>query len=567
MGGEQTGPRSTAGAFHEYITVGPVFRLNTDSSPANLQPGEVPQLDNFFERSGKTWPWFKTTVDLIPGADHDAICNTFALNFPASLVATVTVDMVFTTNNLYHNIGGGLNLAAPAGGSTAISTDAGGVGDKFSISVVNNIVYFSHNGKGPLRKWDPTAPATYADVAAPGTGWHTGVKLKPVYLTAITNQLICVGDTSAPGSPYDVAWSNPGLPEDFTPFGGGHILLADTPDPITACSTIFGKLIIYKSDCIIIGVVQTDALNPFFFERYQQGAEASEGCVAAYTLAGNGFTDYLLSRTGVKSFDGSTLQPIGQGIDHGLFSEVLGHSFPPTMCGALGAFHLTSLDTSGTLAYAIGFYNAANGSNRAYIYNTKSGSWSRGLNLSGSSTNRTGGVLASIGSLWYNFNRVLCFGGQGLGATENVLNLPTIDDTNTNIFPANLTNPEAPTIMLAPSIYGQPQNQKTIYRLGVAFDPPAVSSQSAVGPQQNFNGFIFVNTTGDVGNGQNTVQMYPYLSPTFINPSNSQFSWLETVVTDRLPSIVLRLMPQANTATSFAAIDNMTVEFSRGGDR
>lgn len=537
-----------------YAVIQPPLTLNIDDMPTNLAEGEMADMDYFIETDKQLYPVIiQPGNDVASGTERPVSC--YALSFTGASVADINV--VFTTTKMFYKTGNGFSGAytevTAGGGATAISVDAGNNKNHYTIAVINNILYFGHDGLGPLRKWDPTAPANYLDVAAPTAGWHNAVKFKPRYLCAHNNRLLIGGDNTAAGGPNDFAWSVSGSPEQFNEtgagFGSGHVSIVDTTEAITGLSLLNNRVIVYKRDSIVLGTPTGDAVTPYNFERYIQGAQVSSGLFAPYSLCGNGIVDYLLTRNGFGTFDGATLRLFPSGWSRTVLADINGS--PADAMGAIGGGYLARDDEFVLITPNAG---VTGGAKRGYIINTRTGSSSR-------LTTMAANEVTCVGTLWSvatgsGGQRALAIGSNvATGSSLQLMGITISPDAATYIQRDTLF----PFLRIPASIFGPGYLMKSLYRIGFEVIAPEDINQPA------FVISLAIDTEQGDGAFSSAPTIYPATNPNIVSP---KFTWVDCRLTARLPSITVTY-PQGDgsTARYYPRIGRIVVEYSLGDDR
>lgn len=524
----------------EYLTDMPPitapFGLNEDDAPSQLQPGEFPILDYLVEWRKRLCVYYPVALTDFP-TGTERMVSSFAI--ADGQIAGPTLRTVIFSNNRMHQStnGGAITEVTAAGGSTAIATDAGTQNDFFAITVVNGTLYFAHNGTGPLRKWVFGA-ATFSDVAAPTGGYHNGVKYKPRFVGAHLNRLLLGNDAAGviTTGQYDFAWSVSGTPDDFTNFGSGHTTFVDTPDSISGLSFLGNRVIIYKTETIVTGTPTGDALSPYFFERPFQGTEQNVGNLCAFSLSGDGSIDLFVSRRGVVAFNGSTMSPLGRGVDNKIMatSGASPYTFQGTLITNSGTNNLLNL-------YALQI-SIAGTSNRVYVLNLSTGKWST------LSAGAGFGNIKGIGSFFTSgLDKVLVIGSDiASGSSQQVAQMKLA--TGSNAIPTNIRA----QLQVPPGVYQRSgARQITVERMGVTY----TRTTSTDFP-------ITWSVDNELANGGTTNQNL-YLSTDFAAKEN--FTWVDMMATGRLPYINF-LLPAGDGSTSRAwpQIASLAIQVSAG---
>lgn len=523
--------------------VGPPFKLNEDDAQSNLGPGECPTLDYFYEHEARLWPVVPLSFGAVTGAANIVaafplpdLFSTFELT---SIIFTDDLKMYWCTNTNPTV----MTEITVAGGSTAISAD--GASQSFTIAAVGTTIYFAHDGLGPLRKW-VFAAATYSDVAAPGAGYHAGVKIKPFYLAIHLSRLLIGGDAAAGvgATRYDFIWSVSGTPEDFSSFGSGRTTLNDTTDFITGIVVLYNKPIAFKSANIVIATPTGDALNPYNFERYNHGALLSVGCWAPYTLAHDGFAAIFLSRYGMVRFDGSQHAFIGKGVDNAIMANA-NFSFdslkPLELRGVFGGIFgkKTSAVVSGntpTRTYAITGIIGSNG--QTWLWNEKTEGWSKL-----SSHNCIG-----IGSMFFGNAVPAIVLGKGAVVTVPCLCL------DTQIMPSAFQ----PQITIPTSAFQPSGNRKTITRVGVEFQVIGAVNHPAFTATPS----VIMETSTIAGASQT---LYPATNPSLTQP---YFTWLDVIGDGYCPAVNIKFPAGDGVTTRYwPQISRFVIEYQIGDVR
>ena len=510
----------------EYLVDMPVitapFGLNEDDAPSQLGPGEFPVLDYLVEWRKRLCVYYPVALtDFLTGTER--MVSSFAIA-DGQVSGPTLRTVIFSTNRMYVSTNGGaISEVTAAGGSTAISVDAGTQNDFYSVTVVNGTLFFAHNGTGPLRQWVFGA-ATFSDVAAPTGGYHNGTKYKPRFVAAHLNRLLLANDAAGviTTQQYDFVWSVSGTPTDFTNFGSGHTTFVDTPDAISGLSFVGNRVIIYKTETIVTGTPTGDALNPYFFERPFQGTEQNVGNLFAFSLVGDGSVDLFVSRRGVVAFNGSTMTPLGRGVDNKILSTSAASPF--TFQGTL----VTNSGTNNLLnLYALQI-SIAGTSNRVYVLNLNTFKWST------LSAGAGFGNIKGIGSFFTSgLDKVLVIGSDvASGSSQQVAQMKLA--TGSNTIPTNVRA----QLQIPPGVYQKSgARQVTIERLGVTYTRTttttfpvtwSVDNELAAGSETNQN----LYTAGDYAAAEN-------------------FTWVDILATGRLPFINFKL-PSGDGSTSRA---------------
>lgn len=563
-----------------YAELAPPFRENIDDALSNLGPGELPLLSGFVDFQKQLWPIITLTGSSIPLGES---CN---LSF--TLPDTAGVNVLFTDAGKMYTVTAAVPGAqvftqiTVAGGSTAISADS--AQGPFSVAFVNGALYFAHNGTGPLRVW--AGGATYADVAAPGSGYHNGVKYKPYYLTAQNNRLIILGDAAAAvGTQYDVVGSTVTSAVDFTSFGSFYTQLLDTSDVISGGSILYGKLIVYKHDSIIVGTPSGDASAPYNFERYQQSTEQSIGVFAPYSLVNDGgFRDIFLSRYGMISFDGSQFQMIGHGVDQAILGKIqpqnVGSAPLTPAIGVLGTIYTSGTVTSvystvdaslqngmnkGQRFYGIMVFPTQNSSTPTgvvlFLYNVDSPSWSHiadfNLNVRGIGTMFLGNAASDASGTDSTAQKCIIVGTSQIAVPSLPNGLALGQSKYQNMI----------RIGSGPAIYQfGPWRQKTVKRLGIGFQYPLGVTTTSF----SITGNVYVSGANVAAGGmvQSTQaipsqEVLPAIAGT-LNVEN--FAWFNINLASCRSPIIEISYPSQGSSRFWPRITRMVVEYDLGDD-
>ncbi len=514
------------------------FKLNEDDAQSNLGPGELPTLDYFYEHQSRLCPVVPLSFGSIAGAAN--IISAFPLPDQYS-----NPNVLFTTDfKMYWSTAANptvMTEVTVAGGSTAISAD--GAINPFNVAVIGTTLYFSHAGLGPLRKWVIGA-ATYSDVAAPGSGYHAGVKYKPYYLATHLQRLLLGGDAAAGvgASSNDFIWSVIGSPEDFTSFGSGRTTINDTSDIITGIAVLYNKPVIFKSSNIVVAAPTGDALQPYSYERYNHGAQISIGCWAPYTLAHDGFAAFFLSRYGVVRFDGSQHTFVGKGVDNSILAAANFGGQQAAAIEVIGAFagiyvkKLASAVASGnhpTRTYAI---TSILSSGATWLLNERTLGWSK----------MSSHFSTGIGSMFFdNATTPGIVLGKSGAVTVPCLCLDT--QIMPSAFQPQLT---IPTSMFQPS-----GNRKTIIRLGVEFQVISGVNHPAFTATPS----VIMETSTIAGASQT---LYPATNPSLAQP---QFTWLNVIGDGFCPAVNIAFPAGDGVTTRYwPQISRLVVQYTMG---
>lgn len=520
--------------------VGPPFKLNEDDAQSNLGPGECPTLDYFYEHEARLWPVVPLSFGSIAAAANIVAAFPIPDLDPLDNTSVVFTDdsKMYSCTNAIPTVMTEITLA---GGSTALSLTTS---KPINLVVVGTTIYFSTFGD-VLRKWVYGA-ATYSDVAAPGAGYHVGVKLKPYFLATHLSRLLIGGDAAAGvgASRNDFIWSVSGTPEDFSSFGSGRTTLNDTPDNINGLVVLYNKPIILKSANIVIATPTGDALAPYNYERYNHGAQLSIGCWAPRTLANDGFNAIFLSRFGMVQFDGSQHNFIGKGVDDHIMAAA-DFSFDALaqlqLCGAFGGIFVkknSGLVVSGNHPTRTYIISSILSGGKTWLWNERTGGW---FTMSAHQP-------ASCGAMFFGTAvPALVISGGGL------VNTPCLC-LDTQIMPSAFQ----PQITIPTSAFQPSGNRKTITRVGVEFQVIGAVNHPAFTATPS----VIMETSTIAGASQT---LYPATNPSLTQP---YFTWLDVIGDGYCPAVNIKYPAGDGVTTRYwPQISRFVIEYQIGDVR
>lgn len=186
-----------------------------------------------------------------------------------------------------------------------------GAPETLSAESVNGLLVMGGNSGGIVR-WDPTGGTYTVMAAAPYR-----------YVTAHINRIIAcykLGGGDALLDPRTVAWSTAGDETDWTSFGAGSAVLADSPGEMTGIANVRDVIVIAKTDGFHLGT-PTGVSTPAFYWRLHS-KNARWGCKYASTFCASQDAVFYVGRSDVFTF-----QLVGnpQAIGRPIRRELLGY--------------------------------------------------------------------------------------------------------------------------------------------------------------------------------------------------------------------------------------------------
>lgn len=151
----------------------------------------------------------------------------------------------------------------------------------------------------------------YTEIAA-GENWYFVVGHKSRAIVALEN--------GAANGPWAVAWTVPGTNSNFTGFGSGNVVLADSLDSIAGLLNIRDHPIIARGGGFTIMYPTGQADPAFDLRNFTKDAQI--GVRWAESLSSDGLTCYFVGEDDIFTFNLSEIIAIGRGIKKTFFNAL-----------------------------------------------------------------------------------------------------------------------------------------------------------------------------------------------------------------------------------------------------